>query len=104
MRALLPFLCFFTLIGCNAPAGEPTEATSGKESPGQSTDPGVAPMGGGTAAGGIAPVQGSESVTGAGGGGTGQAAKGMARRAAGSAGGPAGGSANETAAAEESGE
>lgn len=73
-------------IGC-APAekaSEPVVSVESRSAPGeQSVNP--SPMGAG--AGGLAPVQGSENVTGAGGGGVQQSAKDAARRAAGSAGG-----------------
>ncbi len=110
---ILPFIALLILAGCNSPQGEPTEATSGRESPGQTaSNPassqaspgtsarragGVAPIGSG-AAGGLSPVQNTESVTGAGGGGVNQAAKEQATRAASNS------SSVETAPAEESGD
>lgn len=73
-------------IGC-APtekAAEPVVSVQSRSAPSeQAVNP--SPMGAG--AGGLAPVQGSESVTGAGGGGVHQSAKDAARKAAGTAGG-----------------
>lgn len=72
-------LCIF-VGGCSAGVETTTEIKPDAK-PAESG--GVAPMGGvGAAAGGVAPVQGAENIGGGSGGGVGQAATGMARRAA----------------------
>ena len=76
MRSLLPLIAVLLIVGCAPKPADDATATP-------SADGGVAPMATTGAAGGLAPVTGAENVGGGTGGGVGQAAKDMARRAAG---------------------
>lgn len=89
MRCLFLGLIAVLVVGCQQ-ATPPTKTNiirNPMPAPkSQASDPGIMP----SAAGGLAPVTNPEAVDGGGGGGTGFAAKDMARRAAANGGAPAG--------------
>lgn len=84
MRVLLFALLTLFVVGCGKPVepmAEPPDDEQASQQPAKSDESvGILP----TAGAGLAPVTGSDSVTGSGGGGTHQAAKDMARKVGGS--------------------
>ncbi|MCH7904533.1 MAG: hypothetical protein IH944_08200 [Armatimonadetes bacterium] len=84
MRVLLFALLTLFVVGCGKPVepmAEPPDDEQASQQPAKSEESvGILP----TAGAGLAPVTGSDSVTGSGGGGTHQAAKNMAKKVGGS--------------------